>query len=178
MDLNDFNNDYLNPLLAKLSKEKKTVFLLGDFNVGLSKYEQHSLTNEFLDSLASSMFLPCIIQPPRVTSNSKTIIDNIFSNIISTDIIPGNLTETISDHRPQFLIAPEIFTNSPSSKSNYFEGAWSNFNQQNFILDYFSVNWKGIINLEKNDVNHSLRSFFDSVNDLLKTHAPYKKIKK
>ena len=28
MDLNDFNNDYLNPLLVKLSKEKKTVFLL------------------------------------------------------------------------------------------------------------------------------------------------------
>ena len=44
MDLNDFNNDYLNPLLAKLSKEKKTVFLLGDFNTDLSKYEQHSPT--------------------------------------------------------------------------------------------------------------------------------------
>ena len=35
MDLNHFNNDYLNPLLAKLSKEKKTVFLLGDFNADL-----------------------------------------------------------------------------------------------------------------------------------------------
>ena len=55
MDLNDFNNDYLNPLLAKLSKEKKTVFLLGDFHVDLSKNEQHSPTNEFLDSLASSV---------------------------------------------------------------------------------------------------------------------------
>ena len=108
--LNNFNNHYLNLLLAKLSKEKKTVFLLGDFNVDLSKYEQHSLTNEFLDSLASSMFLPYRIQPTRVTSNSKTIIDNIFSNIISTDIISGNLKATISDHLPQFLIAPEIFS--------------------------------------------------------------------
>ena len=35
MDLNDFINDYLNPLLAKLSKEKKTVFILGDYNVDL-----------------------------------------------------------------------------------------------------------------------------------------------
>ena len=156
MDLNDFNNDYLKPLLAKLSKEKKTVFLLGDFNFDLSKYEQHSPTNEFLDSLASSMFLPYIIQPTRVTSNSKTIIDNIFSNIISTDIISGNLAATISDHLPQFLIAPEIFRNSPSSKSNYFEHDWSNFNQQNFILDYFSVNWKKCHELRKNDVNHSL----------------------
>ena len=82
MDLNEFNSDYLNPLLAKLSEEKKTVFLLGDYNVDLSKYEQRSSTNEFLDSLASY-----IIQPTRVTSNWKTIIDNIVSNIISNDII-------------------------------------------------------------------------------------------
>ena len=107
--------------MAKLSKEKKTIFLLGDNNVDLSKYEQHSPTN------------------------SKTIIDNIFSNIISTDIISGNLTAEISDTLPQFLIAPEIFRNSPS----YFERDWSNFNQENFILDYFSVNWKDIINLQK-----------------------------
>ena len=161
MDLNDFNNDYLIPLLVKLSKEKKTVFLLGDFNVGLSKYEQHSPANEFLDSLALSMFLPYIIQPTRVTSNSKTIIDNIFSNIISTDIISGNPTATISDHLPQFLIAPEIFRSSSISKFNYFQRDWNNVNQKNFILDYFSINWKNIINLEKNDVNHYLQSFFD-----------------
>ena len=29
MDVNDFNNDYLNPLLAKLSKEKKKRFPIG-----------------------------------------------------------------------------------------------------------------------------------------------------
>ena len=45
MDLNEFNSDYLNPLLTKLSKEKKAVFLLGDYNVNLFKYEQHSPTN-------------------------------------------------------------------------------------------------------------------------------------
>ena len=123
------------------------------------------------------MFLPCIIQPTRVTSNSKTIIHNIFSNIISNNIISGNLTATISDHIPQFLIAPEIFRNSPSNKSNHFERDWSNFNQENFILDYFSVNWRDI-NLQKNDVNNSLQSFFDSTNDLLKIHSPYKKVKK
>ena len=134
MDLNDFNNYYLNPLLAKLSKERKTVFLLGDYNVDLSKYEQHSPTNDFLDSFASPMSLPYIIQPARLTSNSKTINDNIFSNIISTDIMSGNLPATISDHFSQFLIAPEIFRNSPNNKSNYFKCDWSNFNQDNFYI--------------------------------------------
>ena len=72
MDLNDFNNNYLNLLLFKSSKEKETIFSLGDYNVDLSKFEQHFPTNEFLDSLASSMFFPYIIQSVRVTSNSET----------------------------------------------------------------------------------------------------------
>ena len=37
MDLNEFNCYYLNPFLEKLSKEQKTVFLLGGFNVDLLK---------------------------------------------------------------------------------------------------------------------------------------------
>ena len=35
MDLNEYNDYYVNNLLDKLSKEKKTVFLLGDFNIDL-----------------------------------------------------------------------------------------------------------------------------------------------
>ena len=45
MDLNEFNDYYINNLLDKLSKENKTVFLLGDFNIDLLNYDQHSLTN-------------------------------------------------------------------------------------------------------------------------------------
>ena len=164
--------------MAKLSKEKKTVFPLGDYTVDLSKYEKHSPTNEYLDSFPSSVFLPYIIHPTGVTSNSTTITDNIFSNIISTDIISGNLTALISDHLPQFLIAPEIFRNFPSNKSNYFECDWNNFNQENFILDYFSVDWNNIINFQKKYVNCSLQSFFDSLKDLLKIHTPYKNVKR
>ena len=57
MDLNEFNCYYLNPLLEKLAKEQKTVFLLGDFNFDLLKYEQYKAFNEFLDSL-SSLYCP------------------------------------------------------------------------------------------------------------------------
>ena len=39
MGLNEFNCYYLNLLLEKLAKEQKTVFLLGDSNVDLLKYE-------------------------------------------------------------------------------------------------------------------------------------------
>ena len=79
MNLNEFNDNYLNILLRKLSKEKKNVFLLGDFNVDLLKYDKHPGTNEFIDSLSSYMYLPYILHPTRVTGHSQTITDNIFS---------------------------------------------------------------------------------------------------
>ena len=113
MDLNDFNTNYLNNLLDKVSKEQKSVFLLGDFNVNLLNYNDHNPTNEFLDSLASNSFVPYILQPTQLASYSKTLTDNIFSNIISPEAISGNLTSTISDHLPQFMIVPNVFSNSP-----------------------------------------------------------------
>ena len=66
--------------MQKISKEKKKVFLLGDFNVDLLEYDKHAGTNEFIDSLSSYMYLPYILRPARVTGHLQTIIDNIFSN--------------------------------------------------------------------------------------------------
>ena len=85
------------------------------------------------------MFLPYIIQPTRITSHSKSIVDNIFSNYISQEVISGNLTSTISGHLPQFLITPHIFSNASNKKSNIFERDWSKFNCEEFILDNFEV---------------------------------------
>ena len=41
MVLNEFNDYYINNLLYKPSKENKTDFLLGDFNIDLLNYDQH-----------------------------------------------------------------------------------------------------------------------------------------
>ena len=55
------------------------------------------------------MFLPPIVQPTRITSHSKTLIDNTFSNCISQDVVSENLTATISDHLPQFPTEKTIY---------------------------------------------------------------------
>ena len=68
MDLSDFSSNYLNKLLENISKEQRSIFLLGDFNVNLLNYNEHNPTNEFLDSLASNSFIPLILQPTRITS--------------------------------------------------------------------------------------------------------------
>ena len=88
-DPTDFSCNYLNQLLENISKEQKSMFLLGDFNVDLLNYNEHNQTNEFLDSIATNSFIPLILQPTRITHN--TLIDNIFLNAIDPDIISGNL---------------------------------------------------------------------------------------
>ena len=47
--------------------------------------------------------LPLILQPTRVTENTATVIDNIFSNNLQDDIIGGNVLLTLSEHFSQFI---------------------------------------------------------------------------
>ena len=178
MDLADFNSNCLNKLLENISKEQKSMFLLGDFNVNLLNYNKHNQTNEFLDSLASNSFIPLILQPTRITSHSITLIDNIFSNVIEPDIIPDNLTATISDHLPQFAINPNIFGNISGNKYNIYERDWSKFDRENFILDYFFVDWEDLLKIDKLKVDNSTKMYLDAINLLLDTYAPLKRINK
>ena len=119
-----------------------------------------------------------ILQPTRITSHSNTLIDNIFSNVIDPDIISSNLTATISDHLPQFAIIPNMFGNISGNKSNIYERDWSKFDRENFILDYFSVDWKGLLKIDELNADNSTKVYLDKINLLLDTYAPLKKINK
>ena len=141
-------------------------------------YNYHNPTNEFLDSLASNSFIPLILQPTRITSHSNTLIDNIFSNIIDPDIISGNLTATISDHLPQFAIVPNMFGHTASNKSNIYERNWSKFDRQNFILDYFSIDWEDLLKIDELNIDNSTQTYLEKINILLDTCASLKRIDK
>ena len=138
MNLYEINDNYLNIFLQKNFKEKKNVFLLGDFTLDLLKYDKHTGTNEFIDYLLSSyMYLPYILHSTRVTGHSQTIIDNIFSNHVSKEAVCRNLTSTILDHLPQVLFIPNMFSDIHATKSNIFKRIWKKFNQAEFVMDYF-----------------------------------------
>ena len=124
------------------------------------------------------MLLPHILQPTRIRNNAKTLIDNIYSNVITSSNISSNITTTISDHLPQFLIAPDIFYNPPSTKLNIFERDWSKFDQENVVLDYLSVDWENLIQSNCENVDQSFVSFLFKFNSILDLHAPLKKISK
>ena len=65
---------------------------MGDFNANLINYDNCKDTQLYLDSLCSYSFFPFITLPTRVNNRSKTLIDNVFMNFHSPDIVSGNLT--------------------------------------------------------------------------------------
>ena len=69
-------------------------------------YENHSPTQELLDMFYSFLLLPYITKPTRVTTNSATLIDNIFCNDITNieNTFSGILYSDVSDHLPIFYI--------------------------------------------------------------------------
>ena len=146
MNINKFNDNYLNELLDKSSQENKLYFFY--------------------------------ISSSRVTTNSKTLIGNIFSNMAVPNIISGYLTASISDHLPQILVAPNAFFNASYPTSNNYERDWSRFDQENLLLDYFSVEWDNFLLSSNANTKKSYTIFLEKFEFLVDTDASLKKLLK
>src|SRR6218665_4009055 len=98
IDLSLFNPTF-DTLLSRLNAERKPCYLLGDFNVNLLKADNHRGTEEFVNLLYANSFFPLIDKPTRVTTDTATLIDNVFTNAhpSSIHILPqyGSLTYPI-----------------------------------------------------------------------------------
>ena len=51
-----------------------------------------------------------------------------------------------------------------------------NFDRENFVLDYLDINWDEVVEIGKEDVNHSLTQFLQKINELLDKYMPLKKV--
>ena len=173
ISVKSFNSDFLKPLLHKINSENKQTMLLGDFNINLLNQDSDCIA--FLDTLGSNLIIPQIILPTRVASRSKTLIDNIFST--ESAVISGNLCYSISDHLAQFCLfqSPD---SKKTEKNDVMRPNWSLFDQENFILDYFDVNWPSVFEEHDFDPDRCFDAFNSKVNGLLDRHLPTRRLTK
>ena len=85
ISVQQFNSDFIEPMLKKVSAENKICVILGDFNIDLLKVERNDDANDFYNNMTSYFFSPYILQPTRPTS--KTLIDNIFINSLEYNLL-------------------------------------------------------------------------------------------
>ena len=173
----DFTNLHLDPILHKISIEKKQCVIMGDFNIDLLKYHNDINSMTFFNNLSSHLFTPYILQPTRLTS--KSLIDNIFFNSLEYKSNSGNLLLELSDHLIQFLILEGFVKKMSLPDINLYKRDLSNFNEREFEeLVINGLDWGGICNLDKKDPQYSLKEFIETLNFYLDEMAPYKKVTK
>ena len=60
-----------------------------------------------------------------------------------------------------------MFAKILGNKSNIYKKDWSKFDQENFILDYFSVDWEDLLKIDVLKADHSTKMYSDKINMLL-----------
>lgn len=76
--------------------------LCGDFNLDILNMENDYSTQQFVDNLFSASFIPLITRPTRITDDTFSAIDNIFTSN-PTNAISGIIPCDLSDHYMIFL---------------------------------------------------------------------------
>ena len=153
-----------------------TIYMMGDININLLRFESCNHAQNFLTSLQSLNLTPTIDKPTRVYNNSATLIDNIFVNKLDDHILSGNIISDISDHFSQFCIF-RSFQKTPNA-SNVTMRDFSKYSEKRFIQDVSKINWNlGIADTNKN-VDNKFSNFYNKLNEIINKHAPLRPISK
>ena len=100
----DFVNEFEN-IMHTISRNHKTCYIMGDFNLNLLDFAKVSNVSNFLDMFFSFGFYPLFNKPTRISKDSATLLDNIFTNSTHENNLSGICISDISDHFPIFHIS-------------------------------------------------------------------------
>lgn len=73
-------------------------------NIDLMKTPHDSKVSDYVDQIYASSFVPLITIPTRVSSQSSTLIDHIYTNRFCDESQSGAIVADVSDHYPVFYI--------------------------------------------------------------------------
>ena len=93
-------NSLLENVLQKLQRhvKKKFLYLVGDFNQDLIKYDSDKNSQNLVDITSSHGLVQLVSRPTRITDSSATLIDHVYTNNIENVISCNIITLDLSDH--------------------------------------------------------------------------------
>ena len=138
-------------------------------------YESHAQTAQFVDMMASNVFLLLITRPSRVTATSATLIDNIITNNIGdiNNSVQGLFLTDISDHFPVFHIARQM---DIKEKDTYIFKRRCSFQiRENFCRAMSNISWDEISRTR--DTQQAFDTFHKHLVEIYNKHFPKIRIK-
>ena len=166
-------SEFLTNILRNV--RKNTVYMCGDFNVDLLQFDKHGATNDFIDQIYTLGLHPLITRPTRITSHSKTLIDNIFTSDLSSEIHSGLIINDVSDHLPIYQITE--YAHCTNKKIVYNKRRVVNeTNLAVLINDLKETNWNTVIHSE--NVNFMYDTFSEKLANSYNKNCPIMNEKK
>ena len=105
--------------MAIVHQENKSSMMMGDANVDLLKFQTHVKTNYYIDGIFSHGFLPIISKPTRVITSSATLIDHMYTNLITPSYHSGIIINDVADHFGIFCLFHGKSKTSKPSNTKY-----------------------------------------------------------
>ena len=132
-------------LLRTNEKTRKSVYLIGDFNLNVLDYETNTKVKNFFNLIFQHGLIAVINKPTRVTRQSATAIDHIITNSTSlAHIITGIIKTDITDHMPIFLINQQNNINTYTEDTYIFKRYIKEKSINNFKTIIANNNWEYI----------------------------------
>ncbi len=79
------------------------------------------MNRNFIDTMHSLGLFPTILKPTRLTSDTATPTDNIFTKEIGNKVVSGLLINDINNHLPVFATLQNFLKTNIQRNSNTFK---------------------------------------------------------
>ena len=76
----------LNNKIVELNVNYSDLFIIGDKNINIHTANPFAIASKYLSMMTSNGFFPLITKPARITDNSATAIDHIFTTMLSKPV--------------------------------------------------------------------------------------------
>ena len=146
-----------------------------DYNINILNCNSDNETSNFIDTRHASSFYPTINIPTQIAATSETLMDNIFYNTFTKNILMGNVATSISDHLTQFLITTNENKSLPEKEQIDIQ-TYRNYTKDKFLIDLKQINWNNYLKTNQNDPHQSFELFFQKLDQLLDKQCLKEKI--
>ena len=159
-------------LLTQLScSTPATYHIVGDINIDLSKSDKNGNIADYVNTLHSMGCSQVIANPTRITANSSSVLDHIYTNNYNQHIPTHALYSDISDHLPVLIMSKNF--KLPKLQYKCYK---RDFIEDDFLLE-MSGFCSGFLNVSDSiSVNELFNQFISQIKSIINKHAPLKQM--
>ncbi len=165
--------DHVESTLGKVEFEDKNILLMGDVNCDLLAENPHCYTKKMKEVSENFHLKQIITEATRVTENSKSLLDHIYTSCPSNISKSGVLYTGMSDHFGAYTILGKEIKEKIQNHRYSVNRKYANFDADMFKLDIANVDWCNVT--KHSNIDDAVAEFENIFLDVANKHAPLKR---